>query len=65
MALFASRDEIEANRKLFENAPQLLEHARWVVRLFGTDHPQGIEDLKRHIDELREAVGACTHTVRE
>lgn len=36
------------------NAPELLEAATWVVRLFGTDHPEGIEDLKRKVGELRE-----------
>lgn len=49
----------DANARLIEKSPELLEAAQWVVRLFGTDHPEGIEDLKQKVRELREVCRAA------
>lgn len=34
-------------------ADEVYEHARWVVRLYGTDHPKGLAELREHMDALR------------
>jgi len=39
---------------------KLLYHANWVCRLFGTDNPQGIAELKEHVRQLREAIAKAT-----
>lgn len=49
-----------ADAKVLEASAEMFEHARWVCRLFGTDNPQGIKELKEHIKSLREAVGEAT-----
>lgn len=36
--------------------PELIEKARMVCKLFGTDHPQGIVDLKDAVNDLRIAI---------
>lgn len=42
--------------RLLKAAPALLENAHWVCKLFGTDHPEGVEQLKSYIHALRCAV---------
>lgn len=46
----------EANANLIAAAPDLFEHAVWVVRLFGTKDPQGLEELAESVKGLRAAV---------
>lgn len=45
-----------ANARLIAAAPELLEAARWVCRLYGTDHPQGLIELKDYVQELRAVI---------
>ena len=49
-----------ANARLIAAAPSLLENAQWVCKLFGTDNPQGIEELKSYVHALRCAVQQAT-----
>lgn len=49
-----SDEENRANARLIATAPELLDAASWVVRLFGTDHPEGIKDLQQKVRELRD-----------
>jgi len=35
---------------------QLIELSSWIVRLHGTDHTEGIKELKRVVDKLREVL---------
>lgn len=55
-----SAEEQEANAKLLAASPELLEAASWVCKLFGTNHPTGIKELKQYIRQLREAVKKAT-----
>ena len=48
--------ETPDNARLIAAAPDLLRHALWVCRLFGTDHPQGLADLRDHVKQLSAAV---------
>lgn len=49
--------ELLANARLIAAAPDMLEHALWVVRLFGTDNPKGQAELRESVQALRAAVG--------
>jgi hypothetical protein len=34
----------------------VIDAATWIVRLFGTDHPEGIAELRNEVTKLREAL---------
>lgn len=46
----------EANAAIAAAAPELFAHADMVCKLFGTDNPQGLKELKEHVGNLRLAV---------
>lgn len=49
-----------ANARLVASLPDLVEHASWICRLFGTDHPKGQAELKEHVAKLRAAIAEAT-----
>lgn len=46
----------DARARAIAEIPELIEHARWVTRLYGTDDPVGVEDLRSSIRQLRAAI---------
>lgn len=50
-------EETAANARLIAAAPEFFEVSSCVCALFGTEHPQGVVELKGYVAALRDLIG--------